>query len=463
MSLRVRAVCGSTDLENDAWFHADNALFHAILPRVQDEEWLVAVDPNSEVVKEAVHLHGHASAPRILIRNQSGPWMRQVTAGDLRKVFIDSIGDVVEKCSTDDLLVVIITGHGDDDSRRHGHVRVGQSTIMHTRRFLSPKDVFDVTAKNMGYTTVVVNSCFSGIWVEYANRFVDKTTTLVISRALGTDEIHSFSESGSGRFRGGFFGNCFVNRLYREYDLHFPRPAVTEYNDEGRLREVKAALPGNLAAAVDIERKKFTTVQASLPDIVQDLQELAGAFQHHPQFCTARPGFDFIATLTNSDRIPLRLENVVDASPGQEGAAPQAGSLPSRGLLVGTAEVVARYRVTVNAPPCAASNVRVTRAIKQFESGKMNVGKRIRLRMMLDKRMAVHNKGKEVVENMGGKWPAEFPVLDGTAADIFCNSRFLDRFTVQEGSSSFGATRVYMAHALAEAGYTCLHGVLVSS
>jgi hypothetical protein len=59
-----------------------------------------------------------------------------------------------------------------------------------------------------------VNSSFSGIWVQYVNRFVVGTTTLVISRALGTEEIYSFSDSGLGRFRGGFFGNCFVNHIY---------------------------------------------------------------------------------------------------------------------------------------------------------------------------------------------------------------------------------------------------------
>lgn len=117
------------------------------------------------------------------------------------------------KMRPEDLLVVLITGHGDDDSRPHGHVRVGQTAILHTPRLLSLKDVFNVTAKILGYTTVVVNSCFWGIWVQYTNKFVSGSTTLVISRALGIEEIHSFSESGSGRFRGGFFGNSFGNRI----------------------------------------------------------------------------------------------------------------------------------------------------------------------------------------------------------------------------------------------------------
>jgi hypothetical protein len=63
-----------------------------------------------------------------------------------------------------------------------------------------------------------VNSSFSGVWVQYVNRFVVGTTTLVISRALGTEEIYSFSDSGLGRFRGGFLKLCRESHLPSVHD-----------------------------------------------------------------------------------------------------------------------------------------------------------------------------------------------------------------------------------------------------
>jgi len=91
--------------------------------------------------------------------------------------------------------------------------------------------------------------------------------------------------------------------------------------------------------------------------------------------------------------IQLRLENVVNASPREDGATPQAGSSPSGGLLAVTAETIARYQVTFNAPPALLKRVRD----EGNQAWKMNIGQRMKFWTILERRVAVHDHGRKVV------------------------------------------------------------------
>jgi len=201
-------------------------LFQQLVPRTADEMWLVPLNLMQHHYQRYLEASGHPHAERVLLNTStSPPLFRQIQDGSLKAAFLGEINSVFSAAEDGDQILLIVNGHGNDEENSFGGVEVDVGGPAPS--YLMPSDVLSLIPADRGLSiTIIVNSCFSGKWVEVATDMGVSERVILVTRCDTDWEILSFPEDATRRVCGGYFGNFLVNEFYREYGYHFPRPAV---------------------------------------------------------------------------------------------------------------------------------------------------------------------------------------------------------------------------------------------
>jgi len=145
---------------------------------------------------------------------------------NLKRTSLASLQQAAARSSKSDRILVLINGHGifhDVQNQVPGSIGIGNN-VVGTAQYLSPLDVVTALRGTKADITVILNSCYSGQWVNAAQL----CNMTILARCSDTGEVLSFPASHSGQYRGGFFPYYFGDRLYNEYGPFFPRPPILQ-------------------------------------------------------------------------------------------------------------------------------------------------------------------------------------------------------------------------------------------
>jgi hypothetical protein len=154
------------------------------------------------------------------------PWSTKIQPRQLKRKFLKTLKTMTSLTKPEDVLLVFLCGYGAEDYSNKGSVEIGESRFG-VPKLLFPMEVLRIIAGCVGRTTVIVNSCYSGFWLEEA-RMSTLDGVTIITGGTREEEIHAYSMSGSYKARGGYFINSLAAALYRQHGLHFPRQKVLQ-------------------------------------------------------------------------------------------------------------------------------------------------------------------------------------------------------------------------------------------
>lgn len=191
----------------------DYVLIHDLLASkfIFSCEYMSSIDLNRAYRIDYLNRHGHPECPRVVLNEHYGNfnWSHIYRKDELKDKFLQTLQDNARVSTDEDRLIVIITGHGAPS----GAIAIGEYRLLlrpSNPRLLNPTDVFNILRSEnfKGEATVIVNACYSGIWAASAAETgmgrAGSGMTVVV-RSSPDEEIHSFPESGSSRYRGGHF------------------------------------------------------------------------------------------------------------------------------------------------------------------------------------------------------------------------------------------------------------------
>jgi hypothetical protein len=249
--------------------------------------------PVLDTIAHQIGLHGHCRASRIVLnQGQSGfHWATKEKRRKLKKRFLEEVKHFVQKTEFGDRLLISITGHGTDAEGHVGSVSIGQRSIgVHT--WLSPQEFLPLVASCKSEVTLIINSCFSGAWVDEAYRLklvppkgCDTVPRIwsgisILAGGKRDEYIHSFSYSGSKKARCGYFMNTLAGKIYEEFGILFPRPTVippevaNSPSDETMYVEV---FPNhNIGVIVNAKRISWKSLPLLIEHIKNDMRILRG-------------------------------------------------------------------------------------------------------------------------------------------------------------------------------------------
>jgi hypothetical protein len=219
-----------------------------------------------DLVQRSLTIHGHPQGPRLLLNPQRLDWVEHVTVVNLKRTFLTSLQQAAARSSKGDRILVLINGHGIPTipgSEVRGGVEI-EVNGARKFRYLSPVDVFTALRDTEADITVILNSCYSGCWVDRARPPSNMT---ILARCKDTGEVLSFPASFSGQYGGGFFPYYFSDRLYNKYGLIFPRHPILQVTG-GSEHFVAASPATNLSNNSRYNRRQQFSV---MRDIVSDL------------------------------------------------------------------------------------------------------------------------------------------------------------------------------------------------
>jgi hypothetical protein len=212
---RVAAVCGShtESVMQDSRLFEDFVLMHDLLPQAAESSWLLGIDLQDPRAVQGQTL-------------REVPWSTKIQPRQLKRKFLKTLKTMTSLTKPEDVLLVFLCGYGAEDYSNKGSVEIGESRFG-VPKLLFPKEVLRIIAGCVGRTTVIVNSCYSGFWLEEA-RMSTLDGVTIITGGTREEEIHAYSMSGSYKARGGYFINSLAAALYRQHGLHFPRQKVLQ-------------------------------------------------------------------------------------------------------------------------------------------------------------------------------------------------------------------------------------------
>jgi len=170
--------------------------------------------------------HGHPQEERVVLNtSNSTPLFRQIPDSSLKATFLAEINSVFSAAEDGGQILLTVNGYGSNEGDSFGGVEIDVGGAAPT--YLRPSDVFCLIPADRNLNiTIIINSCFSGKWVEVATDMGISGQIILITRCDTDSEILAFPEDATRRTCGGYFGKFLVNEFYREYGYHFPRPPI---------------------------------------------------------------------------------------------------------------------------------------------------------------------------------------------------------------------------------------------
>jgi hypothetical protein len=447
--LIIRAVSTATNVVEDAFFLCDLLMFHQLLPRSQDERWVSRIDPLEPGVESYLRAHGHPRTDRVVLA-PAGEWLEVVGAVAMRRTFIASVQQGVARATSRDRLIILINGHGNDTNQHAGDVFMG-STAAGEERCISASDVNDLLARTKAKVTIIINSCFSGHWVP---EFERNTRITVLTGCGPSEEIMSFPQSSSGKFRGGFFPYFLTDRFFSEYGLHLPKPKIL-CEVSGKV-EYEDVFPHSNLPSEPPERQSFSSLASIAEDVNRDLTicgEYGGLLRlsaHSSELGTAAIGLD------RDEELPLLLRETIPPSMPPASVVRVGGIRPRSQSVIeyqmpSILDLVDDYMSIVQAPPNVAANVGVETRIHLLRHGELSEKDTDELKSILHRRLVYYRVAQEFALICGAKWPDEYCGKQGREYSLLVDGG-MDMFTVREKGRHWGIPRVMLAASMEASG-----------
>lgn len=358
--LRILGVCGIVRM-NDAWLFEDMALLHDILPSADDELWLGAIMP--------VTLDPRAL--RVILpgaRNMRFPWFTMVEARKLKNRFLLALRHMVEFTKTDGMLIVCINGHGFQDYGSEGAIEVGWRWIGHPR-LLQCQEVLSIIKRCSGRTTLIINACFAGHWVERA-----------VSLGL----------------------------------------------DSGRVAIVTSGGMEEIGDPVRVSRSSLRPVVAN---IRHDMALLRGEHLTPQAFGGNGGSVDVLRFFrTTGDELPMRFSHTAPPNPNEEFVWRAATGCFGLREKLPTAELARQY-ASLPFSPTAGCNTALSMQIIRWKNGELSWVEEIMLRRTLKRRLEAFRNMKDELRRRGAKIQTRQPV---SHEDLYLWRQEASRFTVYE-------------------------------
>ncbi|KAJ7185653.1 hypothetical protein C8R46DRAFT_384252 [Mycena filopes] len=281
-SVHVVGLLGATDLEDDEWLATDFLAWKDLFTLSEGDarshglniisSWTAAVDLSS-----GDHLKfGDPQAERLLLSARVADGVSVVSEHDLKLQFMINVGETVGRATTDDLVVIVICGHGSPGT---GDIAVGDDIL--TRANL------ELAVRNMQVRPdrlfVISTACFSGLWTS------DRWT--LFSGAKAEQESISMPTSGSGQCR-------------------YPTPSSTVQNPQ-------PTLPQAIQWTSDLRRamgELFASAQFTLcPDIPLARIPLRRFVEEHAdRFISTNRGSQRVTSISRPPPPALSLDEVAE-------------------------------------------------------------------------------------------------------------------------------------------------------
>jgi hypothetical protein len=210
---------GGPTQDDDFWMATDFIALRQLLGARDDlSEWFCG----KPIRTQRGFLLGDPACDRIVFDPPPFETVLDVEPQPLAVSFLIAVSKASSRLSDGDTLVIVLVGHGDDQS--HAFV-VGDEN----QHFQLKKETLEqVVRGTKGNILVISTACFSGSW---------KSEHWTLLAAAGPDQLSvSIVVSGSGECRGGFFTNALLAEHADEFNVRPPYPGPID-NSGHRLRQ----------------------------------------------------------------------------------------------------------------------------------------------------------------------------------------------------------------------------------
>jgi hypothetical protein len=388
--LRVRAI--ATSIEPSDAFFCDLILLYQLLSQSVDERWIPAMPYTPDLMQRSLTIHGHPQGERLLLNPQRLDWVEHVTVGGLKRIFLASL-QVAARSSKGDRILVLINGHGIFDtpeSEVPGSIEIGMNDARKFR-YLSPVEVFTALRHTEADITVVLNSCYSGCWV---NRARPPSNMTILARCNDTGEVLSFPASFSGHLQVTGGSEHFVAAS----------PATNlSYNSRYS------------------QRQQFSEMKDIVSDLAKNLHT-AGVLNAKPPLLDRSRGYGTaLIGVGYLDDLPLRSWQIHPPSSRVVGRSMTGGARNQAEHAIGSVvqghqpegelgQLIKLYLNLAQRPQNSASNVPLSYQILKFRrTGKMMDNReRAKLKANLELRVNRYLMAKDFAERVHAVWPLEF-------------------------------------------------------
>jgi hypothetical protein len=475
-TLRIRGLCGATNVDQDDFLFSDYVLLRQLLPRARDEVWMCSASLDERRHRDMIKLHGHPDADRVVIETEDYEWSTKIRKRSLKKEFVASVREATENAKSGEQVVILLNGHGrhvSNGPKGSGDIAVGCDWLGR-EIWLSPLEILEPVSRSNADCTVLVNACFSGVWKAVAAQLkLTKSRSPAFSLIVGCapgDEVLSFPRSASLRFRGGFFPSCLANQLYQEYGLDLPRPKVFVSSKalDGHLK-LEAVFPDS---NLSFEKIAQPPVQRKFTDL-SPLVEAAGA-----EMSLMVNGISLPETVPNDNRpaltamgvsidshggLPIQLYLLVPPAPETLHASETLNAY-KRGSIGNIRDLIKSYRSILNLPPNSASNVGFEHMIANWEAGSLGLVETIKLNMRLRRRLKAYYSAKGFIESLGLVWPARYAQTPRNMQFLHYTKQISSTWFVIEGPIHWLVPCCCVANSVLDAGFSstefdlvCIH------
>ncbi len=228
--VRIVAVCGAYDIEEDDWMITDFCWLHCLFTKhanVVESISLSGIDEREAAEKLHLLKMGHPSGQRITISKETDERFSDICdQAKLRSRFLGSLKNVADRVTNAERLLVIVCAHGadSDDVQKAGDASKGDFLIGEDENgypLLCSKSSLlgAIPELESKAVTLLTTSCFAGAWIN------SQYTLVAGSRSK---ESLAFPVSGSGRARGGTFTAALTSTLVDEWGQRLPRIGLKE-------------------------------------------------------------------------------------------------------------------------------------------------------------------------------------------------------------------------------------------
>lgn len=381
--VRIVAVCGAYDIEEDDWMITDFCWLHRLFARhanVVEAKFLSAID-EAEATKR-LHLlkMGHPSGPRLTVFQETDKRFSEICNQDkLKSLFLESLTTIADRVTDAERLLVVVCAHGadSDDVQKVGNVSKGDFLIGEDENgepqlcsqtsFL--KAIPDLKSK---VVTLLTTSCFAGAWTN------SQYTLVAGSRSK---ESLAFPVSGSGRARGGTFTAALTSTLADEWGQRLPR-----------MNSMKDMLPSD-----QLSRLHLKTFEGHRKKIEEEIPVLL-PYHYKPGFsmelgAQVTSQFEGIPTLARA----IDFGELAEPNPSEVG--------PTR-MKMGSLASSVRYWGKNNVIHERSSNIVLSKLIVKYKKGNASPEDRKKLKAMLAHRREVNFLANFSAKLLGSKMPS---------------------------------------------------------
>lgn len=366
--VRIVAVCGAYDIEEDDWMITDFCWLHCLFTKhanVVEAISLSGIDETEATEKLHLLKMGHPSGPRLTIFQETDERFSEIcNQAKLKSRFLEALRKVADRVTDAERLLVVVCAHGadSDDVQKAGNASKGDFLIGEDEngdpQLCSQSSLLEsIPELKRKAVTLLTTSCFAGAWTN------SQYTLVAGSRSK---ESLAFPASASGRARGGTFTAALTSTLADEWGQRLPRMGLKE----------------DMLPSGQVSRLHLKTFEGHRKKIEEEIPVLL-PYHYKPGFSLElgkqeKSQFEGIPTLARA----IEFGKLVEPNPSEDG--------PTR-MKMGSLASSVRYWERNNVIHERCSNIVLSKLIVKYKKGNASPEDRKKLKAMLAHRREVNS------------------------------------------------------------------------